>query len=645
MENKIPASRPRWFLIPANAFVAGGYSGYVINGIMRPEITEKDVRRKITEYDFKPDTPKGFYILKAFVLLPVFLLLSPVLLLLRVLSKEKINDRIIKFIQAAFHFLFPFYRHKSITYEEINRQHDQTTLYVDIPKELTAIHEAGFRIALYGIGGAGSQPSPYINKQMNSGVVHAWIPGSGQVLFDFIRANADPRNSIVVFPSIGLYENVIQHIPVYRVFKQQFFVWDPGLMKKEIPEISSSLRQILERSKAVYGDSVKVEAKAGRRNSEVYYLGYEGDELIRGFIEDNHQKLKSIFEARSLSFIYFPIDVEEKKDEYLDQLLENLWFSAPELRASDFSRARMETAGIFSKADRVKIERCFFEDSGFPDFGGPVLVKYIGKNHSTDEDLFTYVALPFFPDDSLLQNIVSFSDRLSPNHAGELKIKSKPQKSSDKASVNFYEKTTDPERDISREDLVKLQRIQEETGKLRLEEKPGLFLALLEILTKHTDEKTSKRIRELLIEKTSRPHFSPLLITRDYGIILPDYGNMEISMYPLAKILYFLFLRHPEGLIFKNLVDHREELCELYEKITGRIVCSQVSRSIDDLVDATSPSVNQKAARIRAAFRSRMPEEIAAHYYITGENSFPKRITAAIGFLKDESGLIIRRNT
>ena len=40
----------------------------------------------------------------------------------------------------------------------------------------------------------------------------------------------------------------------------------------------------------------------------------------------------------------------------------------------------------------------------------------------------------------------------------------------------------------------------------------------------------------------------------------------------------------------------------------------------------TKPSINQKCARIREAFRRIMDEPIARHYYIDGPNGEPKKI-------------------
>ena len=75
----------------------------------------------------------------------------------------------------------------------------------------------------------------------------------------------------------------------------------------------------------------------------------------------------------------------------------------------------------------------------------------------------------------------------------------------------------------------------------------GIPLALLENIL-HQNDKLSK-----------------LVITKKHEIILPDYNNMIIKMEPIVKAIFFLFLKHPEGIIFKHLPDYRQELIEIYK--------------------------------------------------------------------------------
>lgn len=133
---------------------------------------------------------------------------------------------------------------------------------------------------------------------------------------------------------------------------------------------------------------------------------------------------------------------------------------------------------------------------------------------------------------------------------------------------------------------------------------------------------------------------SPLLITSNYGIFLPAYNNMEINMPTLSKVVYFFYLRHPEGLRFKDLVDFREELIKIYCTISNRENLEKMEQSIDELVDSTRNSINEKCSRIRAAFVSQFTDDLAHHYYITGNYATPKRITLDRNMVIDYSGVI-----
>lgn len=124
---------------------------------------------------------------------------------------------------------------------------------------------------------------------------------------------------------------------------------------------------------------------------------------------------------------------------------------------------------------------------------------------------------------------------------------------------------------------------------------------------------------------------SRLLITKDYRILLPDYQNKEIEMKPLPKAVFLLFLRHPEGITFKCLPDYQAELMDIYKRIKGikgYLIDSQiVQKSVLDVTNPFSNSINEKCARVRNAFISEFDEHIAKHYYIDGKRGEAKRIT------------------
>ena len=154
-------------------------------------------------------------------------------------------------------------------------------------------------------------------------------------------------------------------------------------------------------------------------------------------------------------------------------------------------------------------------------------------------------------------------------------------------------------------------------------------LALLEEIEERIAEVkrrgVSAYVLEQLINKSDK--LSRLVITSDYRILLPDYDNMEIFMTPLVKSVYLLFLRHPEGIIFKHLFDYRVELLDIYKRVKGWTANFSLNRSVDDATNPMKNSINEKCARIREAFVTRFDERLAQNYIITGKRGEPKRIT------------------
>ena len=105
-----------------------------------------------------------------------------------------------------------------------------------------------------------------------------------------------------------------------------------------------------------------------------------------------------------------------------------------------------------------------------------------------------------------------------------------------------------------------------------------------------------------------------------------DYDNIEIELTPLPKTLFIFMLRHPEGLLLKELYLHRKELIEIYGKIGNRLDMSAIQNSIYDMTDARSNSINEKCSRIKEAFIYKIDDSLARNYYITGTKSEPKSI-------------------
>ena len=169
--------------------------------------------------------------------------------------------------------------------------------------------------------------------------------------------------------------------------------------------------------------------------------------------------------------------------------------------------------------------------------------------------------------------------------------------------------------------------MQEEARNMTAEEKAALVKSLsTELLAEGRTDLLLKAISVPILEQlrieAARATLSPLVITKDFRFILREYGYKEVMLSPIHKALYILFLNHPEGIEFKNLVDYREELLAIYNKVGKRIDPDKIVETVNRLVNPLDNAINEKCSRIKAAFSALM-DEYQADYYII--NSHIKR--------------------
>ena len=151
---------------------------------------------------------------------------------------------------------------------------------------------------------------------------------------------------------------------------------------------------------------------------------------------------------------------------------------------------------------------------------------------------------------------------------------------------------------------------------------------LMDAIRERIDRLRQRGIAEYLLEQLIHPddRLSRLAVTKDYRIVLPDYQNMEIKMEPLVKAVYLLFLKHPEGILFKQLSEYRGELTQIYEKLRPTGLTGRALQSIEDVTNPLLNSINEKCARIRGAFVGEFDDYMAKYYYIDGKRGEAKKI-------------------
>ena len=113
---------------------------------------------------------------------------------------------------------------------------------------------------------------------------------------------------------------------------------------------------------------------------------------------------------------------------------------------------------------------------------------------------------------------------------------------------------------------------------------------------------------------------------------------MQINLTPATMAFYLLFLKHPEGIRFKELVNYRNELYKLYCYTTRSTDKMAIARTVDIMVAQLDGNQNIQRSRIKAAinksFKAHFCEETAKWYYLDGKRGEPMKI--AIAKLQDK---------
>lgn len=118
----------------------------------------------------------------------------------------------------------------------------------------------------------------------------------------------------------------------------------------------------------------------------------------------------------------------------------------------------------------------------------------------------------------------------------------------------------------------------------------------------------------------------PLRITDNYRIFLPHRGNTEIVLRPLVKALFVLFLKHPEGIRFKDLSDYRSELGEIYGRISHRSDLDGIAQSVERLVNPLDNAVNISRSRLSRSLADYFDKSSIGQYLIQGASGQVKSI-------------------
>jgi hypothetical protein len=119
---------------------------------------------------------------------------------------------------------------------------------------------------------------------------------------------------------------------------------------------------------------------------------------------------------------------------------------------------------------------------------------------------------------------------------------------------------------------------------------------------------------------------SKIVVDNNKNIYLPDFENIKISLNPLEKTLYMLYLFHPEGIEISSICNFKNEMYNIYSHISNRGDIQEMKSKIDRMADVTSNSASEKISKIKEKFVKAIGSELAQYYYIKGANAEAKKI-------------------
>lgn len=319
---------------------------------------------------------------------------------------------------------------------------------------------------------------------------------------------------------------------------------------------------------------------------QVIYMEWEPNEGMNAFIRKNYDWLKKLFLSHSLRFCYLPLLGKEV-----------IRYNAPHLTDEECDKI---LASLPSLQDFVVKD---------VDIHGPVLVFAANdmEDGSAGSFILHYVDIEtkwYKPTKKVFKKL---AEDIESTKSGLMKsVVSEPPVQYGRGRLRFSlsSKGDEDRFEIGPEELI--TEFRERIKALRNKGVSMMFLH--DIIDKE--------------EKLSR-----LIVTKDYKIILPDYDNMEIEMAALPKAVFLLFLKHPEGIRFKDLPEYYDELLNIYLSLNPMGSRQRQESSISSLTNPLGNSINEKCARVREAFVSRFDDRLAKNYYITGKKGEPKRIT------------------
>ena len=174
--------------------------------------------------------------------------------------------------------------------------------------------------------------------------------------------------------------------------------------------------------------------------------------------------------------------------------------------------------------------------------------------------------------------------------------------------------------DLEAEEVAEFKRIESEYER----DVKDLRARIVAFITKYHQD--PKQVMATMLEGKVLLGKTPgrVLVNGDMKIVLPDYDELEIEMTALSRTLYILFMKHRKqggnGIVLKDMDEYRDEIMDIYGLVKPGANEERVARSVANLCNPLSESLNQTISRINRCIKNVITdEELAKVYCITGK--------------------------
>ena len=347
----------------------------------------------------------------------------------------------------------------------------------------------------------------------------------------------------------------------------------------------------------------------------VIYFEKEHNQELSLYIRKNYVDLKTRFTAIGLNFIYSPLLRTS-----LDNIEEVISYYLPQL---NYSQIPEKVSEKYKEQNVGKIFTDLIDD----------------MNSISDKDDF----VPVHIKSEELLNLIAYKGKISSGllffnlYSGAIGVS------------DFFNSNSNQDYDLFFEEVLFYLKPEQEDFSLG-DAMIGNFLPALD-LTENLDEDAKAVIKdiesrlaelkdsgqllfvipilkELLDKQTEKVDFksiSRIQIDKQNKILLP-YFKKEVELSHLTKSVYFLFLKHPEGIPLKELGNYRKELLAIYTSVSNQLDYDKMSRSIDDVINLETKAIYTHLSRIKSAFYKIMDASHANHYVVSGNGEEKRQV-------------------